>query len=163
MTMKLNEIAELVKKPLGTYVAAKLDTKSKNSIVELCEELNLTNRIQRDKMHTTIIYSRVYNKNVVADNSQYPMSATGKELKIFPTQDGKRALVLILDCPSMVKRHNDLMSEYELSYDYDKYNVHITLSYDVGDMNIDDIDVKLPNVTYVSEYVEDLILNWQNK
>lgn len=158
--MKLNEIA---KKPDGTYVGVKLDKESCKKIKELCKELDVPNRVPTDKMHSTIIYSRKHVPELKADNSKYPMIGTPTELHIFNTQDNKRALVLKLKCPKLVDRHNDIMSEYQTTYDYPEYIVHVTLSYDCGEFDPSSFDGNLPDVVFVSEYVQDLVLDWQNK
>jgi 2'-5' RNA ligase len=158
--MKLYEIAQKVK-PDGTYVAATMDKDSLNKIKTLQKELNIPNEISRSKMHTTIIYSKKYNPNVKADQSNYPMEAKAKELTVFKQRNDKNALVLKLECQGLEDRHNYLMTEYNLTYDFPQYHPHITLSYDCGDFNPSNYKGELPSVTFVSEYVEDLIMNWK--
>jgi hypothetical protein len=55
------------------------------------------------------------------------------------------------------------MSDHKATYDFPKYEPHITLSYDIGDMDIK----KLPNmfdtvpfINITTEYSEDLDLSW---
>ena len=50
------------------------------------------------------------------------------------------------------------MQKYDLTYSYDEYIPHITLSYDIGDFDISKLNVKdLPsNFTINTEYKEDL-------
>lgn len=159
--MKLSEISNTVK---GTYYAARMDAKSKNAIMNFAEKiLKVPNILEKKKLHTTIIFSRKYAAEAVSSNEIYPITSNGKTLAIFPTQDDKRALVMKLDCPELIKRHEELMQEYEFTYDYDEYVPHVTLSYDCGDFEIEDFDGELPQVTFISEYVEDLELLWQNK
>lgn len=157
--MKLNEIA----KTSGTYVGVKLDDESCDRLKKLCKELGVPNRVPRDKLHSTIIYSRKHVPDLKADNSSYPIEATSIKLDIFDTKDKKRALVLKIKCKELVKKHNNIMSEYDATYDYDEYIPHVTISYNCGDFNISDFKGELPTVTFSSEYVEDLVLNWQNK
>lgn len=159
--MKLNEIAKKI--PDGSYVGVYFDKDSIKAIKELTLSLKVPNRIPSDKMHSTIIYSRKYVPELKADNSHYPMEAVGKELHIFNTQDDKRALVMKLDCQALVDRHNDIMAEYQTTYDFPEYIPHITLSYDCGDFDPSDYSGKLPKVIILEEYVEDLIMDWQNK
>ena len=159
--MKLHEIAQKV--PDGSYVAVKYTDESRDILKKFVDELDIPNQLSRSKYHTTLIYSRKYNPNIEVDQSKYPIELVGKELTVFPTQDGKRALVMKFDSPELVDRHNYLMSEYDLTYDYDEYVPHVTLSYDIGDLTYDHFDGTLPTVTVHDEYVEDLIFDWQNK
>jgi len=158
--MKLCEIAKKV--PDGSYVAVKYDDESRDKLYEFAEKMNLPNLLPKSKYHTTLIYSRKYNPDIKEDQSLYPLKIKGKELHVFDTQDNKRALVMKFDSPELVERHNFLMSEYQLQYDYDEYIPHITLSYDIGDMDVD-FSGKFPIMTVTEEYVEDLIFDWQNK
>lgn len=83
---------------------------------------------------------------------------------VLPQQDGRQCLVLELDAPAVVERHLELMSLYpELTYDFDQYLPHITLSYDIG--TFDASALELPNFVCVlgDEYVEDLDLEWNDE
>lgn len=158
--MKLNEIASNTK---GTYVGVKLDKESRKKIKDLCKDIGVSNPTSSDKMHSTVIYSRKYATGLEADSTGYPITAKPKCLHIFIAQDGKRALVMKLDCPELVARHDYIMSEYGTTYDFPEYIPHITLSYDCGEFEPSDYKGSLPNVTFTGEYVEDLVLDWQNK
>lgn len=158
--MKLNEI---VKQANGTYVGVKLDKESCKRIKELCKIIDVPNRVTTEKLHSTIIYSRKHVPELKADLTNYPIKAKAKEFHIFNAQDGKKALVLKLDCPALVDRHNHIMSEYGTTYDFPEYIPHVTISYDCGDFLPSDFDGELPEITFTSEYVEDLVLDWQNK
>lgn len=158
--MKLHEIAKKV--PDGSYVAVRYDEESKDALYEFAKNLNLPNLLPKEKYHTTLIYSRKYNPNIKIDQSLYPLKVKGNELHVFETQDNKRAAVMKFDSKELVERHNFLMSEYQLEYDYDEYIPHITLSYDIGDMDLD-FSGEFPTMVVVEEYKEDLILDWQNK
>lgn len=158
--MKLHEIAKQLDER-GTYVGARLDDESKDKIVALIKRLGVENAPSTDSLHSTIIYSRKYAPTLKANSSLYPMFATPKTLHIFKTRDKKNALVLKINCPKLVDRHTELMSEYDLTYDFSKYIPHITLSYDSGDFDPKNYDGKLPDLYFVKEYVEDLDLNWK--
>lgn len=159
--MKLMEIKR--KQPDGIYVGLNVDKETKLRIKQLCKTLKIDNRVSGDKLHTTLIYSRKYVPDIKLNEELYPMTVKGKELEVFDTRDGKRALVLILDAPKLTERHNEIMSEYQTTYDFDEYRPHITLCYDCGDFEPKSYGGLLPEVTYTGEYLEDLVLDWQNK
>jgi hypothetical protein len=91
-----------------------------------------------------------------------PIVVEPKGLNIFQTQEGANCLVLEFYTPDLVKRHESLMSKYNLTYDFDSYIPHTTLSYSSGDFEIpDDIDFKaLGQLHIVKEYHEALNLDW---
>lgn len=159
--MKLNEIKKGT--PDGTYVGLNVDKETKLRIKELCKTLKIENRVTGDKLHTTVIYSRKYVPNIKLNDEMYPLTVETKKLHVFDTQDGKRALVLMLDAPKLVDRHNEIMSEYQTTYDFDEYLPHVTICYDCGDFDPHSYGGLLPKVTFTGEYMEDLVLDWQNK
>jgi hypothetical protein len=136
----------------GLYVAVKYTDKTLNSISEVLKLV--PNPVQLEDIHTTIIYSRKYAEIVEQDivviciNSGYD---------IWKDSSGKRILVMKLDSPQLEFRHRYLTSNYGLTYDYENYIPHITLSYDIGD---DEFDLStLPRNYYVvtsGEYNEEL-------
>lgn len=161
--MRLENIMNEAKEPDGTYVAAVLSKESKNKIKNLCVNLGLSNRVSSDKMHTTIIYSRVHVPELEADQSIYPAKATAIGLDVFEMRNGKRALVLKIKSKKLTDRHNKIMDEYKTTYDFPEYIPHITLTYDAGDFDPSSYTGDLPEIEYASEYVEDLVLDWTDK
>lgn len=162
--MKLCEITQKANTASGTYVAATMDKESKNKIKDLCISMGIPNRIKREKMHTTIIYSRKHVPELEVNESMYPLEASSLELETFNTQDDKKALVLKIKSKKLVDRHNSLMAKYDLTYDFPEYIPHITLSYDIGDFDVSAYEGDLPDsLIFMTEYVEDLVLDWQNK
>ena len=162
--MKLSTLLEKGNTTKGTYAGLRFSDTDNDNIEKIARDLGLPNPIQRDDIHMTLLYSRKYLPNYKPageiDEWAYP-----KEFHVFDTFDKKRALVLMVDCPYAIKRHNYLMKEHKATYDYPEYLTHITLSYDIGDMNLDKIKEKfdtLPKEFHInSEYYEELKLEWK--
>lgn len=146
----------------GTYMAAKIDEESCKKIKKFCLQNNIPNRVETTNLHTTIIYSRASAPNLTPSSQMYPLEAKCTSLITFETSLGKNVLVLKLDSPELLEYHNNLMKEHNTTYDYPEYIPHITISYDCGGFNPNSFIGELPTVRFVSEYVEDLVLNWQN-
>lgn len=141
----------------GVYVAVKYGSSNDLVLSRLLEKV--PNPIPREEIHTTIIYSTIYDDVVV---EKYEAIVRPREYTIWNTKDGKRALVALLDDDMLKYRHDYLMTTYNLNYGYPEYIPHITLSYDIGDENLD--LSTLPTNSYLvasNEYKEDLIINWQ--
>ena len=162
---KATKITELGKD--GTYIAVHFSKDTQNKLSDLAEELGISreNRVERKKMHCTIVYSRKPFKDfTIHGKIDPPWIGTPTELEIFPTQTGKRVLVLRFDCPEMKKRHEYFNEEYGAQYDYDEYKIHATLCYDVGeDWQIPkDFDIKsiVDKIEVSEEYYEPLNLDW---
>lgn len=158
--MKLNEVKKVAD---GTYVGAKLNKESCKKIKELCKAIGVPSRVTSEKLHTTLIYSRKHVPEIELQPDLYPMTAKTVGFHIFDTRDGKRALVLKLKCKELIDRHKQIMSQYDTTYDFPDYIPHVTISYDCGDFSPDSYSGPLPDITFTHEYIEDLVLDWQNK
>lgn len=153
---------------MGVYVAVNYTNGTTNKIHELFD--GVPNLVPKDKIHTTVIYSRTGDFNNV-DISQYDDISKAYcfcyGLDVWKTQDGKNALVMkIPNAMHLIEAHRQLMKKYDLSYDFPEYQPHITISYDVGDnFNIDEYSKKVFTLIlfYDKMYKEELIENWQNK
>lgn len=151
----------------GTYIAVHFSRGTQNKLKKLCEALEISkeNRVAREKMHCTVVYSRKPIKDfTIHGKLKEPWIGTPTELEIFPTQSGSRALVLRFDCPKLTERHEYFEKEYGATYDYDEYKIHVTLCYDVGeDWQIPkgfDIKEIVDELEISEEYYEALNLDW---
>lgn len=151
----------------GTYIAVHFSRKTQNKLAKLAEALgiNKENRVERKKMHCTVVYSRnPFTNFKIHGKMKEPWIGTPTKLEIFPTQSGARALVLRFDCPKLVERHEYFKKEHGATYDYDEYKIHATLCYDVGeDWQIPkDFDIKehVDEIEIDEEYYEPLNLDW---
>jgi 2'-5' RNA ligase len=150
-------------KTKGTYAAVRIRY-AKCLRDFLKKELPDIDVIPEKDMHCTLLYSRKFLPDYEPDPKlEHKATITG--LEVWDTFDKKRALVARLKCPSLVKRHKDLMEEHKATYDYDEYKPHFTISYDIGDtpkpkLNMDD-DQR--DIVLTDEYDEELKLEWKPK
>ena len=144
----------------GIYVAVKYNQSAGDDLLDFIKKYNIPSTMKSEDFHTTLIYSRKFAdiKELEDDLGDSEIVAEPTELHVFETFDKKRALVIKLDCPYLKERHKYLMQKYDLTYDYNEYIPHITLSYDIGEMEIPK-DVKFPEFFRIqTEYQEDLNL-----
>jgi len=162
--MKLFEI----KGQKGTYAGVNFDDKTTDAILKYIKDNKIPNGLSADKMHSTVLYSRKHlPKYSPYGQFEDPIKGTPKEFYVWPSdnEDGSTAncLVLKYDCDELCKRHQELMDEHKATYDFPNYEPHITLSYDIGNLDIKKLpDIKgiLPLINIIGEYGEDLDLNW---
>lgn len=148
---------------VGTYAAVKFEDSEDK--VKLLKELGIPN--VNEDLHCTLLYSRKNCPNYVpinmTDGYYYEEAiAYPDHLDIFKDKEGKNCLVLILRSGWLTKRHKDLMKEHNATYDFPKYNPHITLSYDIGAFDYKNIEQDLIKsdefykLVINEEYKEDL-------
>lgn len=139
---------------VGLYVGAKYSELTLDAIEQLQAELKVPNPVPREKIHSTIAYSRV-NVPYVAASGSFEVAKSGT-LEIWKTDYGN-TLVLKLDSEYLTFRHNYARA-LGATYDYPEYHPHITLSYNIGPMKYEgkrDIHIVLAH-----EYKEPLKLDW---
>ena len=171
--MRLSELTlkEAVKEAtdkLGTYAGVRFSTASINNVETYIKNNKIPNPVAGPKMHTTLLYSRKHcPKFEATEKYENPMVGKPTEFDVWESQpdednDGKtaRCLVLEYDCEELDQRHENLMGQHDATYDFPEYKTHITLSYDIGDMDIKDLPKFTDDLEIVGEYGEDLNTDW---
>jgi hypothetical protein len=165
--MKITEIIMENENKKGTYAAYHFSDETTTTLKEFCEANNIPNALNPEDFHSTLLYSRKYLPDYEpAGCLDQPLIATpiGFEVWTSPANAFKenetKCLILKYECKGQVERFNQLMSEHEATYDYDEYKPHVTLSYDIGDFDISELDIsQIPPLEAVEEYAEELNLD----
>lgn len=134
----------------GTYVCVKFTDKTVARLQEIQRELKVPFPVPAEKLHSTVVYSRVQIAYVPVYNTH--ILATKAKLHKFGD-----ALVLLFDSPYLQERHlyGELLGA---TYDFPEYLPHITLSYDVGAKEYTgefDVDIEM-----ITEHVSILDSDW---
>lgn len=167
--MKIEQIFE-DDTPKGTYAAVRFSQKTIDAIRKYCEANNIPNPVPTKKLHTTLLYSRKYCPNYTPIGD-YEKQLVGTPIgfdvwKSQPTDkfpNPTSCLVLKYKCPELVARHKELMDTHGATFDYPEYNPHITLSYNVGDIDISSLPEFDAPIEITSEYGKELDLGWADK
>lgn len=153
----------------GTYAGVHFDQNTVRDLKLLQDALAVPNPLSPDKFHSTLLYSRKPLPNYVPFG-EYPIPPTSNtnvfELDVFETASGKRALVLKYDSDFLSGRHNELMKEHGATWDHPSFIPHITLSYDIGDCNIQLGPVSFLSdrkIVIVEEYGDDINPDWSKQ
>ena len=166
--MKLNEIriAEDVDSK-GTYAGVRFSEDTVNRIKSFIGNNEIPEPIPDDKMHSTVLYSRKHLPNYeAAGDYETPLEGTPTEFDLWesqPDEDGVKSncLVLQYDCDPLLERHQSLMDEHGATFDFEEYKPHVTLSYNVGDLDLSNLNPSdVGPINVVSEYQEDLNMDW---
>lgn len=148
----------------GTYAAVTFSQDDEDNIINSLKKLGIPNPVEKNDIHCTLLYSRKFLPNYVPieslDEWAYP-----KELIVWKTFDKKKILVLLLNCPYLEKRHKELMKEHQATYDFPEYKPHITLSYDIEDFEVPNLNDFNFNKEFhiIKECTEDLNLDWKGE
>lgn len=148
----------------GTYAGVRFSKETKERLRQYGKDNNIPCMLKPEYMHSTLLFSRKYLPEYRAQGEiDPPYKGTPKSLELWPTRDEKNCLVLRYDCQDLVDRHHELMDKHQAMYDFDQFIPHVSLSYDVGNIDVN----KLPPMTdyvdeleIVEEYKDDLDLDW---
>jgi hypothetical protein len=144
----------------GVYVAVK---PTQQSIIELnlmTQEYDIPNAIDGSKLHSTIVFSRTYDD--ISVNKENIYEATIELFRVFKTREGNCGLVIEMDAKDLVNRHMYFMNNYKLTYEFDKFIPHMTLTYNLtAGFDCSKLPVTRKKLCFHGEYVEDLDLEWK--
>ena len=151
---------------IGTYAAVTFHTDTNKAIHNYIRAAKLPNAVRPDKLHTTLLYSRVQLPEYVPLGLMMLANyGTPIGLSILPGEHKERCLVLNYSCPELEERHRYLTEKHSAPYDFPDYITHVTLSYNIGDLDIctlPDIHSYVNSICIVNEYSRNLITNWSS-
>jgi 2'-5' RNA ligase len=113
-----------------TFVGVRFDGPSMDEIMKLSKDV--PNRTSKGEIHITVAYSRTPIHITALGDLEPPYSIQPTRYSIFKSRSGENCLVLEVASSDLVKRHNEIMTDYGASYDFPQYKPHLTLSYDCG-------------------------------
>ncbi len=142
--MKPEEITEEKKTPNGTYAYVIFNKNTIDALQDYIIKNNIPNPVPIEKIHSTLLYSRNYLPEYKPPGKIYPMwEGKFKCFSIFNSNpvNSQDSSILVMEytCSEQSKRFNELMDIHGATYDFNEYKIHITLSYNMGDFNIDNL------------------------
>ena len=156
--MRLFELANTK----GSYAAVEFDADTVKALEAYQYDNNIPNPLNADEFHSTVMFSRKYIPDYEGLGEIPEWKGTFTKFDVFPSDDD-RALVLKYECSELTDRFHEIMSTYGATYDWDKYQPHITLSYNIDDLDISHLPPYEGPIVIVRDYNNDLDLEWQNQ
>ena len=144
----------------GTYAAVRFDQTTIDVLTSIIEDNKIPNGLNPDEFHSTTCFSRKHLKGFKPlGKIDPPWIAKPLKFGTFPMGD-KTCAILFYECNDQSNRFDYICKEYGATWDYDKYECHITLSYNIDNYDMKKLDIKkIPELTIISEYTEELDLN----
>jgi len=166
--MKLKEILEMkTEQEAGTYAGVTFAPTTITAFKNFIKKYKIPNATPIEKLHTTLLYSRKPLPNYKPETHiNPPYVGTPENFEIWKTRDTEsNCLILKYNCPGLIKRHNALMKEHEATFDFKDYIPHVTLSYNIGDMTLEDFGKpsELGDIIINKEYSTVLDPDWAKK
>jgi hypothetical protein len=149
----------------GTYIAVRVHEESESKIREFMERNKIPvvyPKLER-RRHVTLVSSDDGFMHKFVPKTAQVYCAFPEGFDIFPTKEGNRCLVLRLNCPELIARHHEICKTYGCIDRYPEYKCHVSLSYDIGDMSIDNLEKFAAPILLGDEYCEEFNLNWVDK
>lgn len=130
----------------GTYISVFLDEETILNILKYIELANIPNPVIPDYIHCTLLCteSEIID-HIPIYNYPTPLVGIPMGLRVWKTRSGLNCLVLVFNCTELEDRHNELIVQQQLNHCFPDYISHVTLSYDVGDIEL----TELPTITSI--------------
>ena len=162
--MRIDEIYKLLEAPEdGTFAGVRFDNASADKLRNFTHDNNIPNPVPIEDFHSTLLFSHNPIPNYQPHGKlRTPLTAEPNDVKIWG-EDDEKCLVVTLNCPKLVARHEQLMKQHpEATWDHPEYIPHVTLSYNVGDFDPHSIDVsQIGTLTIDEEYGDDIDPDWK--
>ena len=135
----------------GTYAGVRFDPATTDALIKYTQDGKIPNPLPPKEYHSTILYSsRPCPEYKPLGDLKEPWMGHSPKIEVWPTQSGKRCLVIHYKSDDLENRHNELMKKHNATYDFPEFKSHMTLSYDIGDFD----ETTLPDITdYLSHFV----------
>lgn len=157
-SVKLEDLSKLAQ---PTFVGVRFDGPSMDEIMKISK--GVQNRTSKGELHITLIYSKKPIYITALGKLEPPILVKAKHYSIFSARSGENCLVVEVESPGLVARHNEIMRDYGASYDFPEYKPHFTLSYDCGvgfDLKTLPPIESIPDLYCHLEYVSILRQEW---
>ena len=128
--MKIATLSQYAKHKDGTYVSLEMNQQSRALLDHFVEmNLGLTERIDPNTYHITVIYSRTPVPAAETLEKTTSTTANAVQYEVFPTKEGKKCLVLRVESKS-AEHLNKWLNLQGATSDYPDYKPHVTICYD---------------------------------
>lgn len=140
--MKLIDLKEMSQR--GTYYAVRPTRETIAAMREFMGDHRIPNPLAGEDLHATVVYSRAF----VNARSLGKLNPTWKgkfhEFDIFPSfspvdesenAEHTKCLVMKFHCDDIHRRHDFLRKNHGATHDFATFDPHITMSYNIGDFD----------------------------
>jgi len=148
----------------GSYAAVTFSPETVEALKAFQYDNNIPNPLNPDEFHSTVMFSRKYIPTFKALGALQNWTGRFTGWDVFPSDDDN-ALVMKYECVELAERFDKIMSEYEATWDHEQFIPHVTLSYDIGDMDVKQLPKYDGPIVLINEHAEDLDLstNWADE
>lgn len=137
----------------GIYVAVKFSDQTVLDLKKYQEENEIPNPLDQDEFHCTIISSRFPIE--WEPDEDLNVKVKPKKIEVWNTRSGNNCLVLTIKSDYLDDQFDKAM-ELGATHDFDGFNPHVTLSYDVGDFDASELKLPTFPIVITKEYKEEL-------
>jgi hypothetical protein len=161
--MKLIEIREMA--PRGTYFGVKPTKETIRAMREFMGDHRIPNPVEDNDLHATVVYSRAFVGARPLGKLDPTWKAKFHEYDIFPTSspieeaegaEQGRCLVMKFHCPEIHDRHHFLRKQHGATHDFPTFDPHMTMSYNAGDFDHNNLPAYDGPHEFAEEYSEPL-------
>lgn len=141
---------------MGLFIGLEVSQQDLEKIKNFQDKIELKNPVKAEEIHCTLF--------ATTDNFEYvsttpiPVEIHNITLGKIKTQSGVDCLVLYFDSETLKNQHDFIKDKYNVKPFYAQFIPHLTLSYDCGELDITQTNLKeyIQQLTFIKEYTQDL-------
>lgn len=163
-TLDMRDIMQLLESQSGyqdgVYCSARPSQSTIDALRSFCAAYDIPNPVPATELHSTVIYSERGNSNFTHQETyESPIKAKFSGFEMFG--EDKNVLVIKMKSRELMDRHNSLMDEFDLTFNFETYQPHITLSYDAAGFDWQNLDAYHGDLIFTGEDANELDRNWE--
>lgn len=138
---------------MKNFIGLKLSQQCLDNIHNFQQCIGLENPVKKEDLHCSLFVS-VNDFDYEFEDVSLNVEVTDIKIGKIKTQSGVDCLALFFNSKELEHKHNAIQHKYNAFHAYDDFKLHITLSYDCGDINVSQIcvDKYLQKLLFVKEY-----------
>lgn len=144
----------------GKYIGVRLSEASAERLHKWMLHNHIPNPLSVEDLHVTLVLHKTeqfdyepeeYSPAITVSKKTYSFDLFGAE---------SDSLVLKFVSPELTAKHNELRELYDLPWDYDSYESHVTLSYNAAGIDVEQLNTPPFDIQLAHEYEEPFNDNW---
>ena len=141
---------------MGLFVGLKLSVEDATKIESFQKKIKLNSSVKKEDLHCTL-FATVDNFPYVSEDFK-PIKIKDISLGKIKTQKGVDCLAIFFESDVLKEKYHNIIDTHKVQPYYADFKLHVTLSYDCGDLDIEKININdyFDGIHLIKEYTQPL-------
>lgn len=144
----------------GKYIGVKLADSSAERLCKWMQHNNIPNPLSIEDLHVTLVLHKTEQFDYEPETYTPEIAVSKKTYSFDLFGENSDSLVLKFVSPELTAKHNELREIYNLPWDFDSYESHVTLSYNAAGVDLNELNTPPFDIILSHEYEEPFNDSW---